>query len=204
MRFGVDCEAGLAATRDDAWRQRNASMTCATMDRRGIVRAACSVALAFSALSCVRAAFGAAAPDNLALHKPACSSSIENDEHSAAQANDGDPETCWSADDEPEDGPEWWQVDLKKPLDLSGCRIRWPFAGKKYRYKVEGSTDQKQWSLLSDQTKSTATSQVHDLKFQQASRIRYVKITVTGVDEGCWVSITEVKVFGLKQSPGAP
>jgi len=145
----------------------------------------------------------AAPPGNLALHKPACSSSIENDEHSAAQANDGDPDTFWCADDEPEGGPEWWQVDLQKPCDLSGCQIRWPFAGKRYRYKVEGSIDHQNWSLLSDQTRTTATDQVHNLKFPQAQPARYVKITVTGLDEGCWVSISEVKIFGSQDSSGA-
>jgi hypothetical protein len=146
----------------------------------------------------------AAEPGDLALNKPACSSSIENDEHSAAQANDGDPETCWRADDEPEGRPEWWQVDLGKPLDLSGCQIRWPFEGERYRYRVEGSADRKNWSLLSDQTSTTATSQVHDLKFQKARHVRYVKITVTGFDDGCCASICEVKVFGLNRAKGAP
>lgn len=145
----------------------------------------------------------AAEPSNLALNKPACSSSIENDEHNAAQANDGDVTTCWRADDEPEGGPEWWQVDLQKPSDLSGCQIRWPFQGKKYRYKVEGSSDRKTWSLLSDQTNTASTSQVHNLKFQKARQVRYVKITVTGLDEGCWASISEVKLFGTDSSLGA-
>ncbi len=178
-------------------------MTCATMNHREIARAAGSIVLALSFLGGTRAAVCAAEPENLALNKPACSSSIENDEHSAAQANDGDPETCWRADDEPEDGPEWWQVDLEKPFDLSGCQIRWPFDGKRYRYKVEGSTDRKSWSLLSDQTSTTATSQVHNLTFQKAGPVRYLKITVTGLDEGCWVSISEVQVFGLEHTPGA-
>jgi len=144
---------------------------------------------------------GANEPVNLALHKPAYSSSIENDEHRAAQANDGDPDTCWTADDEPEDGPEWWMVDLGKPCELSGCAIRWPFAGKKYRYKVEGSADRQTWFLLSDETKSAATAQVHDLKFPKARPVRYLKITVTGLDPGCWASISEVQVFGRAHAP---
>jgi hypothetical protein len=179
-------------------------MASATMHRRGAAGAACSVVLAFFFLACGLVPLHAAEPRNLALNKPASSSSVENDEHGAAQANDGDPQTCWRADDEPEDGPEWWQVDLQRPFDLSGCQIRWPFDGKRYRYKVEGSTDRKNWSVLSDQTNATATSQVHDLKFQKAGQVRYLKITVTGFDEGCWASICEVKVFGLEPDPGAP
>ena len=135
---------------------------------------------------------------NLALHKPASSSSIENDEHAAAKANDGNTETSWCADDEPEGGAEWWQVDLERPLDLSGCQITWPYDGKNYRYKVEGSVDRKNWSMLSDQTSAVSRSQVQDLKFEKATQIRYVKITVTGFDQGCWAAIAEVKVFGVR------
>ena len=179
------------------------SMADATMNHHGIARAACSVLLALAFLSWVRVPLCAAGPDNLALNKPACSSSIENDEHNAARANDGNPKTYWCADDEPQEGPEWWQVDLQKPFDLSSCQIRWPFDGKRYRYKVEGSADRKNWSLLSDQTNTTTTTQVHHLKFQKARQVRYLKITVTGFDEGCWASICEVKVFGLQQTTGA-
>ena len=159
-------------------------------------RPACLFALVLAILCCAGGASGPADPVNLALNKPARSSSVENDEHSAAQANDGDPATSWRADDEPEGGPEWWQVDLEKPLDLSGCQICWPYDGKVYRYKVEGSADRKTWSLLSDQTKTTDKSQVQDLKFENARQVRYVKVTVTGFEEGCWASICEVKVFG--------
>jgi hypothetical protein len=149
-------------------------------------------------LICASGAALASERTNLALNRPASSSSIENDEHSAARANDGDDETCWRADDEPEGRPEWWQVDLGKPIDLSGCQITWPYEDKNYRCKVEGSADQKTWVLLSDQTGNKSVAQVQDLKFDKANAtsIRYVKITVTGFDEGCWASICEVKVFG--------
>jgi hypothetical protein len=152
--------------------------------------------LAVSFISCASVARAENNQVNLALNKPASSSSIENDEHNAAQANDGDPDTCWRADDEPENGAEWWQVDLGKPIDLSGCQIRWPYEGKKYRYKVEGSADKKNWILLSDQTKTIPTLQEHDLTFENAKGVQYVTVTVTGFEEGCWASICEVKIFG--------
>lgn len=143
---------------------------------------------------------GPAEPDNLALNKTATSSSIENDEHSAARANDGDTGTCWRADDEPEGGPEWWQVDLGAAAELSGCQITWPYDKMNYRFKVEGSADGKTWMMLSDQTRTTERTQVRDLKFDQKSpnarAVRYVKVTITGFDDGCWASVTEVKVFG--------
>ncbi len=173
-----------------------------TLDNKFEARKAASIAaLQFCLIACTAVPLWSAEPTNLALHKPASSSSIENDEHSAAKANDGDPDTSWCADDEPESGPEWWQVDLKKTFELTGCQIRWPYDDKKYQYKVEGSIDQKKWSLLSDQTKATFTSQVHDLKFHKTSPARYVRITVTAFDDGCWAGITEVKVFGNRPRP---
>jgi hypothetical protein len=136
---------------------------------------------------------------NLAINKPATCSSIENDEHGASRANDGNTRTCWRADDEPEGGPEWWQVDLQQRLDLSGCQIVWPYDGINYRCRVEGSADGKTWLLLSDQTQTKARSRSQNLKFDSARGIRYVRITITGFDEGCWASLSEVRVFGSKQ-----
>ena len=151
---------------------------------------------------CTAVSLQAAEPENLALGKPATSSSIENDDHNAARANDGKPDTYWSADDEPENGPEWWQVDLGKTFDLAGGQVCWPYRGKRYQYKIEGSNDGNTWSLLCDRTKSEVRSQVHDLKFPPASRARYVRITVTGFDDGCWASIAEVKIFGTNTPRG--
>ena len=142
-------------------------------------------------------------PVNLALNRPATSSSVENEEHDAAKANDGDPDTCWIADDEPEGIPDWWRVDLQKPADLSGCEIRWPYDGHVYRYRVEASSDGKSWLLLSDQTAARSKSQVHRLKFDHAAAVRFVKITVTRVEDGVGVGIAEVKVFGQFTPNGA-
>jgi len=148
--------------------------------------------VSFSSRSGPFGALSAAERVDLALHKPA-KASIENDEHNAAAANDGNPDTYWCADDEPENGEEWWQVDLEKPTDLSGCQIRWLCDDKKYLYKIEGSADGKTWSMLSDQTHTTARKQVQNPKFASAKQIRYVRITVTDLDEACWVSISEAK-----------
>lgn len=172
-------------------------------NKREASKSAWVVAILFCLATGVCLPLRAAEPPNLALHRPATSSSIENDDHNAARANDGDPGTYWCADDEPENGPEWWQVDLEKTCELSACQIRWPYKKKRYRYKVEGSTDRKKWSLLSDQTKTKSTSQIHELKFQPPANARYVRITITGLDEGCWASIAEVKLFGKEHPKGA-
>jgi hypothetical protein len=132
-------------------------------------------------------------PANLALNKPATASATESDDHVASKANDGDTDTRWCADGD--STPQWWQVDLGKPSKLTGCEIRWEFDEKQYQYAVEGSADGKDWKMLSDQTKYTEKKQVQALTFD-GSDIRYFRIRVTGLDDGCWASIWEVKVFG--------
>ncbi len=133
---------------------------------------------------------------DLAFRRPATSSSIENDEHDASHGNDGKPETCWRADDEPEGGPDWWQVDLGKPFALTGCQVTWPYDGMNYRCRVEGSADQVRWRTLSDQTHTASRSQVQQLTFDHARGVRYVRITIVGFDDGCCASLSEVNVFG--------
>ena len=164
--------------------------------RCGLVTPVRLTVVVLSVLCCAAGLIGRVEPENLALNKPASCSSIENQEHNAAAANDGDPATCWRADDEPEGTPDWWQVDLQRPAELTGCHIHWPFQGMNYRFKVEGSTDLKTWSMLSDQTRTTSTSRVRNLTFKDVPQTRYVKITVTGFDDGCWASLSEVKIFG--------
>ena len=112
----------------------------------------------------------------------------------------GAPNDVGKADDDSDGMPEFWQTELEKPADLSGCAILWQFDGKRYQYRVEGSADGRAWSVLSDQTKSTRIVQRHELKFDDARGIRFVRITVTGVEEGCWVGIREVKVFGQSRA----
>ena len=166
-----------------------------------LVCSACVAVLAICFLSGMAGAASAGGP-NLALHKPASASSIENDDQNAAKANDGDDDTRWCADDEPENGAEWWQVDLQKPADLSSCQVIFPYEGKLYRYKVEGSADGKTWIMLSDQSQTTARTRLHNLTFNNAAGLRYVKITILAFDEGCWASISEVRIYGQESASG--
>jgi alpha-L-fucosidase len=163
---------------------------------RRTTRGACCLALALGACAGKSSDAESALPTDLALRRPATSSSIENDEHDASHANDGEPETCWRADDEPEGGPDWWQVDLGKPFDLTACQITWPYVGMNYRYKVEGSADQAHWQPLSDQTRTASRDQVQHLTFDRARGVRYLRITIVGFDDGCCASVSEVSVFG--------
>jgi hypothetical protein len=124
--------------------------------------------------------------------KPAAASSSQNG-HPPEHAIDGLGETRWCAANA--SSGYWWQVDLGEPQALTGCAIRWEFAGHRYQYVVEGSADGSAWTILSDQRERDDTEQEHRLSFA-AEGIRYVRIFVTGLDRRCWASFWEIQLFG--------
>ena len=138
------------------------------------------------------------APENLARGKKATASSQQDQARGVDKGVDGDLETRWSPSSR---GPkQWYQVDLGRPEDLTGCQITWEFPGPGYCYRIEGSADGTQWSPLVDQTKGELTQQTQRHAFK-ASGIRYVKLSTTNLPEGKWASLYEFEVFGSKLVP---
>jgi hypothetical protein len=136
----------------------------------------------------------AANKGNLAYGCPARASSSES-ERPAGNATDGDPDTRWCASSAK--AGEWLQVDLGAAKKLSGCEIQWEKEDTLYRYIVEGSADGRTWTMLSDQRHSQDKSQEQKMAFS-GSEIRYVRVTVTGLEGDAWASICELKVFAGK------
>lgn len=135
-------------------------------------------------------------PKNLATGKKATASATQKDDHvdhKPENALDGDLATRWC----PHNGDKghWWQVDLGKPEEITGVKIVWEHDNSNYRYLIEGSADGKTWKTLSDQTKNDDTTQEREHKFN-ASDVRYVKITTTGLQSGSWGSFWECEVLG--------
>ena len=137
-------------------------------------------------------------PEDLARGKSATASSTQSPDHHAGAAVDGNPETRWCASGD--SAPQWWQVDLGKVQDLTGIRIVWEQDGVNYRYKVEGSEDGKDWTMLSDQTKTDSRDQDRTHPFL-ARGVRYVRVTATSLAAGAWASIFEVQVHGTQKVP---
>ena len=131
-------------------------------------------------------------PLNLAKGKPV-KASASQEGHPPEHATDENAETRWcSPNGEP---GQWWQVDLQKPQDLTGCQIVWEMDDTRYRYKVEGSADEKAWQMLSDQTEGKLNEQTQTLKFS-ASGIRFVRVSITGLQPGRWGSFFEFEAHG--------
>jgi hypothetical protein len=146
---------------------------------------------ALTLLAVAGIAWGATELPNLALKKTATASSSE-DANPPQNAVDGDIDTRWcNADASPDC---WWKIDLGKPQPLAGCEIHWEHDGAVYKYVIEGSTDDKTWKVLNDQRASKQSSQLQKLTLT-GDPVRYVRITVTELEEGSWASFFEFKLF---------
>lgn len=129
---------------------------------------------------------------NIALNK----SSFTDSQQSGNEANkgiDGNASTRWCASDGSIN--HWWTVDLEDRYDISGSQITWEKSNKAYKYKIEVSADNRNWTLKVNKTGSYSKQQVQKDNFN-AGAARYVRITVTGLEPGCWASFSEFKVFG--------
>ncbi|MNB96717.1 F5/8 type C domain protein [compost metagenome] len=129
---------------------------------------------------------------NLVLDKSASSDSalITNP---ASKGNDGNATSYWSAADT--NTGHWWMVDLGSTRNINyGTQVMWPSSGVVYKYKIETSTDNANWTLKVDKTNNTGMDQVQNDYFTGTAR--YVRITVTGLPNGTSASFYDFKVFG--------
>jgi hypothetical protein len=134
--------------------------------------------------------------NNVALNKKATADSQQDGTYSG-KANDGDFNTTWSTGS-PTLG-NWWSVDLGSFHDLTGCRIMWQDPGFYYQYKIEVSADSINWNVVvnsKDQKVIWVPTHTFDAK-----HVRYVRVTSTGLDDGCWLGIREFELFENKKLP---
>jgi beta-galactosidase len=145
---------------------------------------------------------------NLALHKPShadsediyaltniadgksSTSDSQQGNNPASSGNDGNDGTRWCANDG--NTGHWWKVDLGTTRNIVGSEIYWERIGA-YKYKIETSKNNTDWKLVLDKTSNTNSSQTMDDNF--ADSARYIRITITGLDNGNWASFFEFKVF---------
>jgi beta-galactosidase len=127
---------------------------------------------------------------NLAQGKTASADSAQT-ANPVASGNDGSTTTRWCANDG--NLNHWWKVDLGASHALTGSEVMWEFA-RNYKYKVEVSTDNTNWTMAVDKTANASTAQTQNDPFTATAR--YVRITVTGLAASTWASFFEFRVFG--------
>lgn len=132
---------------------------------------------------------------NLALNKTATADSEQTSSgNNASKGNDGSTTTRWSANDGKTN--HWWKVDLGASYTLTGTKVMFQYA-RNYRYKIEVSTDNINWTTVVDRTTTTSTAQTRQDSFSAVSG-RYVRITYTGLPRypTTWASHYEFEVYG--------
>jgi hypothetical protein len=132
---------------------------------------------------------------NLALNKPATADSEQTSiGNTAAKGNDGNSSTRWSANDGRLN--HWWKVDLGATCMLIGTKVKFQFA-RNYKYKIEVSQDNTNWTIVANRTATTSTAQTRQDSFS-AMPGRYVRITYTGLPWyfATWASHYEFEVYG--------
>jgi hypothetical protein len=95
------------------------------------------------------------------------------------------------------------QVDLGEPQSIDTVRaVCYNADNRSYAYKVQGSTDAKEWSLLADfsqnKTPSTAVGYVH--RFDPA-KVRYVRLFDIKNSSNPSVHVNELEVYAAGKAP---
>lgn len=134
------------------------------------------------------AALGQGKPGNLALNRPVTSKS-EQKPNLRQHLTDGRLNTRFCPSGPQTD--EWVTIDLKRERSIANVRLHWEkLKGVAYRYVVEGSTDNRNWSLLVDYSTNEKKGGIHEHPVQ-ASTVRYLRTTFLGSSSGAWGSIRE-------------
>lgn len=123
------------------------------------------------------------------------------DKFTPAMAVDGDLTIAshWAC----ENLPVWHQIDLGAAKKISAIHV-WPYwsDGRIYQYKVEGSLDEKNWSVLGDHSANSIASTAQGDLFRFAPRdVRFVRTTFTSNSRGPVAGGHLVEIQGFAEAP---
>lgn len=131
---------------------------------------------------------------NVALNKTITASAYQDDDFAVSPPDnlvDGDLDSRWAA----ETFPQWAEIDLGARYDLSRFEM-YTFMNRAYQYKIEVKNEGGEYTTAVDRSSNIEGSHIID---EATATGRYVKITVTGAVgyDGPWVSLNELKVYGV-------
>jgi YVTN family beta-propeller protein len=159
------------------------SMTVRAKDAAG------NVSAASSALSVTTSA-PPATGTNLALNKPAVTSSAENTSLTGAQAVDGSATTRWASVQGVD--PQWLQVDLGASYSISRVVLNWE-AAYASGYSIQVSADATNWTSIYSTT--TGNGALDDLTGLSGTG-RYIRMYGTARGTAWGYSLWEFEVYG--------
>jgi len=129
--------------------------------------------------------------NNRALNKLTTASSEFSSEHSARMATDGHSTTRWCA--RGGGSGEWIKVNLQSSHPITRASVTFEGDGI-WRYRIETSTNDSQWTSIVDNTSNTQDSQTYEDSFDSISA-QYVRLTVTEPHKGHWASIISFELY---------
>lgn len=124
--------------------------------------------------------------------------SASDKEKDIPRALDGDLKTRWSSG-KPQHGGEWFQFDMRKPHLLTRMAFDALASKDDYprKYEVRLSDDGEHWS---DPVASGTGAAMTTIDLPPKTVTRFVRITQTGSDKGCFWSFNEMAVFGAAEA----
>ena len=135
---------------------------------------------------------------NRAFQQPTTASSIENSQHEAEFATDGNMGTRWSS--LYQDG-EWLKVDLGNSYDIHNIKLFWEAAHAE-SYTIDVSFDGFNWDTIFEE--NNGDGGLDSLFFEQPVPARFVRMN--GVERATeWgFSLYELEVYGLESDQQPP
>lgn len=117
--------------------------------------------------------------------------SSQQGENPPINAFDGDQATRWCASDGT--FPQWLEADLGSVRRVQSIAITWEKPENLYQYHIEGRRENKgAWTTLVDA--SAAPGKSDGPITIKAADTRYVRVTVTHVNNGQWACVREMKI----------
>jgi beta-galactosidase len=120
---------------------------------------------------------------------PITASSSESS-NGPGNAFDGDATTRWCATDS--SYPQSIAADLGQTRHVTGVGLSWEYGADQYLFRIEGSLDQKTWTVLADKTVTPGAGD--GLVAVSPSDNRFIRIVVIGNNDGHWASLREVQI----------
>lgn len=135
-------------------------------------------------------------PDGKIVEEPGAvkgiaKASSEEAGNSADFAVDGDISTRWCAENA--SSGQTLTVDMGRPVSLTQVLIDWE-KKENHQYKLEGSTDGKNWFLIQDKSQGDNIT-VSDKTDSKKVSARYLRLTVLGTGGTNWASVRELTVL---------
>ncbi len=117
-----------------------------------------------------------------------------DNEKEIKRALDGDPKTRWTTGKPQREG-QWFQFDMRAPFLLTRMTLDSLASKDDYprKYEVRLSNDGEHWS---EPVAAGVGAAMTSIAFPSATVTRFVRITQTGSDKGCFWSFNELAVYG--------